>query len=65
MAVDVVSLVIHAQKMLGLIHLHERHTRRAMCFEHYVIDNSSFENIVKHFYTKGANELYNSAKAVL
>ena len=65
MAVDLASPVIHAQSLLCLTHSPKRHTRRAMCFERRVIDNASFENVVRYIYPKGVSELYKHAKAVL
>ena len=65
MAVDVVSPVIHAQSLLCPTHPHERHTRHAIRFELHAIDNTSFDNIVRHVYSKSVKELYNDAKAVL
>ena len=65
MAVDTVSLVVHARSLLCPKHSHERHTRHAIRFDLHVIDNTSFENIVRHVYSKSVNELYNDAKAVL
>ena len=65
MAVDVASPAMHAQSLFCLEYLHERHTRRAMCFEHHVIDNTSFENPVRHVHSQNVNEFFNNAKAVL
>ena len=65
MAVDLVSPVIHSQRLPCSTNLNEWRTRHAMCFEHHVNDNASFENVVRYIYPKGVSELYKHAKAVL
>ena len=65
MAVDLASPVIHVRRLPCSTNLNERLIRHAMCFEHHVIDNTSFENLVRHVYPKGVSELYKHAKAVL